>query len=133
MNLDRLAVARGAAAGLLISVPGALANVVLADQTPKPKGALNATFLILVLGFTVAGFLAGREAEDRPSLHGVAAAGAAAVLVIIVGILGRLDRGDGFALVPVVLVAVVAAGAGSYGSRIGARRRARILAKENLT
>lgn len=128
--VDRLVVARGAAFGCLVAVPAALANVVLADQAPKPKGALNLTLLLLVLGFTVAGIAAGREATGRGTVHGALAGATAALPVEVIGILGRLDRGDGLAPATVVIVAVLAVGAGAYGGRVGAARRARVLAKE---
>ena len=50
----------------------ALANVALADQTPKPKVALNATFAVLLVAFALAGWLAGREAPTRAAQHGAA-------------------------------------------------------------
>ena len=34
----------------------------LADQDPKPKAALNATLLALLVAFWLSGFVAGREA-----------------------------------------------------------------------
>jgi hypothetical protein len=128
--VDRLVVARAAAYGSLIAVPAALANVILADQVPKPKSALNATLLVLILGFAVAGIAAGREAAFRAARHGARGGLVAAVPVEVIGALGRADRGDGIAPGTIVLVAVLAVGAGAYGSRLGAARRARLLAKE---
>lgn len=60
--LSRLAVGRGAAMALILAMPAALANVVLADQDPKPRAALNLTLLVLLVAFAVGGSLAGREA-----------------------------------------------------------------------
>ena len=124
-TLSGLVIARGAAAGLLVATPAALANVVLADQDPKPKGALNATFLVLLVGFAVAGALAGREASSQPAKHGAAAAAATFAVVQVIGISGRLDRGEGISLNQIIIVGLLAACVGTLGSRLGARRRAR--------
>lgn len=124
-GLTGLVVARGAAAGLLLATPAALANVALADQTPKPKGALNATFLVLLVAFALAGWLAGREAPTRAAQHGAAAAAACFAVAQVIGIGGRLDRGEGVALGQIIVVGLLAACVGTLGARLGASRRAR--------
>ena len=124
-GLNRLVIARGAAFGLLIGVPMALANVVLADQDPKPKGLLNLTLLGLVGAFTLAGFVAGREASSEAARHGALAALLAYGAAQVIGILGRLDRGDGIAPVQIIILALLAACAGATGAILSARARPR--------
>jgi len=121
VTLDRLVVARGAAAGLVLGVPTALANVVLAGQDPKPKAALNLTFLILLAAFALAGFLAGREARSDAARHGAAAAFVAFVLVQVIGVLGRLDRGDSVAPAQIVVLGLLATLIGSITATAAAR------------
>jgi putative membrane protein (TIGR04086 family) len=124
-RLDRLVVARGAASALVVAAPAALANVVLAAQDPKPRGALNATLLVILLGFLVGGFVAGAEARREPARHGAAAGALAFVWVQAIGVLGRLDRGEGINLAQIVIIGLLAACAGTAGAQLGARRRAR--------
>ncbi|MCB0971291.1 MAG: hypothetical protein KDA97_07210, partial [Acidimicrobiales bacterium] len=91
----------------------------------KPKAALNLTFLVLLAGFALAGFLAGREAPGQAAKHGALAAAATFALAQVIGILGRLDRGDGLALGQIIIVGLLAACVGTLGAQAGARRRAR--------
>lgn len=124
MTLERLVVARGAAAGLLLGAPAALANVVLADQDPKPGALLNLTLLVLLVGFVLAGALAGREATHDAARHGAVAAVFAFVPVQLIGILGRLDRSEAVSAFGILFIGFLAATAGTLGALIGARRQA---------
>jgi putative membrane protein (TIGR04086 family) len=123
-GVDRLVVARGAVAALLVGLPAALVNVLLADQDPKPKAALNLTLLVLLLAFFLGGLLSGWEARHDAARHGAVAGGLAFVPVQVVGVLGRLDRGDGVAPVQIVFIGALAVMAGTVGALAGARRRA---------
>lgn len=123
--LSRLAVGRGAAMALILAMPAALANVVLADQDPKPRAALNLTLLVLLVAFAVGGSLAGREAPSNAAKHGAIAAFVAFVPVQVIGILGRLDRGEPIAVGQAIVIGLLAACAGTLGAQLGARRRAR--------
>ena len=125
MRLDRLVVVRGAAAGALLAVTAALANVVLAGQDPKPQALLNLTLLFLLLGFMVSGISAGLEATHEATRHGTAAALLVFMPVEFIGILGRLDRGEPVSLFAIVFVGLLAAMAGTLGALLGARRRTR--------
>lgn len=123
--IAKLPTARGAAMGLMMAMPAALMNVVFAAQDPKPQGAVNLTFLVVLVGFVVAGMMAGAEAPWEPTRHGVLAALVAYLPVEIVAVLGRLDRGDAIAPLGIIIVGLLAAAAGAAGSRLGAARRAR--------
>ena len=98
-SIDRLVVGRGAAFGLLLGAPAAVANVLLADQDPKPKAALNATLLALLVAFWLSGFVAGREATDRRAVHGAHVS-----------------------TTQIVVLAVVAVAVATGGAGLGARR-----------
>lgn len=125
-RLDRIVVLRAAAAGSLLAVPAALANVVLASQDPKPQGTLALTYFLALAGFVLAGFVAGREAPAEAARHGAFAALGTFVPVEAIALLGRLDRGEGLSIPGVVVVAFLAALGGLAGARLGVRRRARL-------
>lgn len=122
MNLDRLVVARGAAAGLLLAAPATLANGVLAAQEDRSAALSLLTLVLVVLGFAVAGFSAGHERPATARPHGLAAALVALIPVEILAVLGRLDRGAGISVLSIVLTGFFAAGAGSTGALLGAKR-----------
>ena len=122
-RISGLVVARGAATALLLAMPAAFASVVLSDQTPKPRGAINLAFLVLLVGFAVGGWLAGREAPGLTAKHGALAGFAAFVPVEVIAILGRLDRGAPVSLPQIIVLGLLAACAGTVGARLGARRR----------
>ena len=118
-----LVIARGAATGLLIAMPAAFLNVVLANQTPKPQAGINLSFLAVFVGFGLAGWLAGREAPDQIAKHGALAAVAAFVPVELVVILGRPDRGAGAVIFGIVFIGLLAACLGTIGASVGGRKR----------
>ncbi len=125
MTLDRTVVVRGAAGGLILAMPAALANVVLADQEPKSQVLVNLSFVTVLVGFALAGFVAGLDATDQAVGHGIAAALVAFVPIEAVSILGRLDRGDPLSVPAIVIVAGFAVLGGRAGARVGAARRAK--------
>lgn len=122
--IEPLVVARGAATALVLAAPAALANVVLANQDPKPEALLNLTLLVLLVGFFFGGALAGREAPSDATRHGALAALLAFVLVQAIGILGRLDRGDSIKVGGIIFLGFLAACVGTLGALVGARRKA---------
>lgn len=124
-RLDRLVVLRGAAAGLLLAVPAAVANGILAAQDDRSASLSILTLVVLVAGFAVAGFSAGHERPDDAVRHGVAAALVAVVPVQILAVLNRLDRGTGVSIASIVVTAFLAAGAGVTGATLAVRRQAR--------
>lgn len=125
MTLDRMVVVRGAAGGLILSMPAALANVVFADQEPKSQVLVNLSFFAVLAGFVLAGFVAGLDAPDDVLAHGMAAAVVAFVPIEVVSILGRLDRGASLSVPAIVIVAAFAVLGGRVGARMAANRRAR--------
>ena len=124
MIIEPLVIARGAALALLLAVPAALANVVLAAQDAPSGPLLNLTLLIMLAGFIAGGFGAGYEATNEAARHGALAAVAAFVLVQVIGILGRLDRGDDISLGSIIFLGLLAAVAGTLGALAGARPKA---------
>lgn len=122
---DARLTAVGAACGLLIAVPGALANVALATREPRPRLLLNLTLLALVVGFLLAGLVAARETRTDRVRRGLVAALVVFAAVEVIGVLGRLDRGKPVSVVGIVFVGLVAAGFGYLGGRIGAARPTR--------
>lgn len=123
-SIDRIVVGRGAAFGLLLGAPAAVANGLLAGQDPKPTSALNATLVALLVAFWISGFVGGREAVGRRTLHGVFAGGVTFALVEVIGVLGRLDRGTGVSPASMVVLGLSAIALATAGAGAGARRPA---------
>ena len=124
MRIEPLVVGRGAATALVLAAPAALANVVLANQDPKPQALLNLTLLVILVGFFSGGVLSGREAHENATQHGALAALLAFVLVQSIGILGRLDRGQAVSVGGIIFLGALAACVGTMGALMGARRKA---------
>lgn len=120
--LERLPVLRGGAVALLPGSVAAVANVVLAAQEPKPAALLNVTFAVIVAGFVLGGYLAGREATHDSARHGAAAGLTAFVPIEAIGLLGRADRGDPIQAGSIVFLGLLAAVSGTLGGLFGARR-----------
>lgn len=118
-----MVIARGAATGLLVAMPAAFLNVVLANQAPKPQAGINLSFLAVFVGFGLAGWLVGREAPSQVAKHGAVAAVAAFVPVEVVVILGRPDRGAAAIVFGIVFIGLLAACLGTIGASIGNRKR----------
>jgi hypothetical protein len=125
MTLDRMVVARGAAGGLILAAPAALANGILADQETRSQILVNLSFVLVLVGFALAGFVAGLDAPDQVVGHGIAAAVVAFVPVEVISILGRLDRGASISVPAIVIVAGFAVLGGRAGARVAASRRSR--------
>ncbi|MGI8754569.1 MAG: hypothetical protein ACR2MB_01665 [Acidimicrobiales bacterium] len=123
--IEARVVIRGAAAGLMIAMIAAVANVILAAQDPRPVALGALTLVGLLLGFALAGFVAGYEAPGEVARHGTFAALVVFVPVEVIAILGRLDRGDPVSVFSIVLIAFLAAGAGAGAAPLGAARRVR--------
>lgn len=117
-----MVVLRGAAFALLIATPAALINTWLAEQDPKPAGALNLTLLAMVLGFAIGGYEAGSQADADRARHGAAAGLVAFVPVQLVGIVSRIGRGDPVSIGSMIFLAMLAAVAGTIGALVANRR-----------
>ncbi len=124
MKLDRVTIARGAAFGLMIAVPAALASTVLSDQAERSQGLLALTYLLVVVGFAVAGFAGASLALDRRRAHGIAAAVAAWLPAQVIGVLGRLDRGDPLSVPAMAFLFAFALIAGNAGALVAIGRQA---------
>lgn len=121
-RFDRLAILRGAAFGNLLALPGALVNSAFSgDDDASALVALS--FLVVALGFVVAGLVAGANAPSEPSRHGALAGLVAFVPVELIAILGRLDREAPIRPAGIIVLALLAATAASGGAMLGARRR----------
>lgn len=122
---DRLVILRGAAFGCLIAVPATLANSAIAAADDVDEGLLALSFLVVVIGFLVAGLSAGAGATDEPARHGALAGLATLVPVELLAILGRLDRGAPIRLGTIIVHVLLGACVAAAGAQISARRRAR--------
>src|ERR1700712_2717406 len=83
-RIKGLVVLRGAATALIVSMPAAFINVVMASQTPKPRALINISYLVVMIGFFIGGYLAGKEAPLTPAKHGALAGFVAFIPVEVV-------------------------------------------------
>lgn len=118
---DRIAVLRGGAFALLLATPAALVNTWLAEQDPKPAGALNLTLLVMLVGFLVGGFVSGRESTEDRARGGAAAGLIAFVPVQLIGLIGRTGRGDPISLGSILFLLLLAATTGTLGALLAIR------------
>jgi hypothetical protein len=132
--IDRHAVARGAAVGLLLFVPIAAIRAVIDDNISDfDHSAWSPLFAVLLLAvYLIAGYVGGREAEDAPYSNGMVAAIGAFVLWIPIRIViwALRDTGRGlltgtepvFTVPAVFTQLVLAAALGALGGWLAGRR-----------
>lgn len=124
-RVDRAVVIQGAAGGLILAMAAALANVGLEGAKPKPTGPLFVTHTLVLVGFVLAGYVAGLKADREVARHGSYAAIVAFVPVEIVAILGHLDHNESISAFGVVFTGFFAAVLGMAGANLAVRRRNR--------
>jgi hypothetical protein len=132
-SIDWRAVARGAFVGLALIVPVTVLRVVLDREVTDfdDSGWIYPLFVLILVGYFAAGWVAGRSRPTMPLTHGVLAGIGVLVLWIPVRIIiwvvredGRgLVSGDDAALRPgqVFGAFVIAAALAALGAWIGAR------------
>lgn len=122
--LHRPAVLTGGAWCLLIAVPTAVVQSVLADDdagTDQSAWVFLAS-AVIIAAYLLGGAMAGRRALDAPFVNGAMAALSAFAVVQGIGIVVRLARGDGVSVVRLVFNVLLAASIGTVGAWFGARR-----------
>ena len=113
-SLDWTIIRTAATGGLIIIVPGAFLSRLAFQDGPQ---AVTWLFLFLVLsGFGVAGYIAGRLRQDTPMLHGSISALLAFAVAQVFGIVSALARGDSISWIAIPLTALLAAMFGVAGS-----------------
>ena len=138
-GIDWPAVLRGAVVGLSIIVPVTILRVVPDHESSNPNQSpwVYPLFALLLVGYAVGGYVAGRSGADAPLTNGTLAGVGALVIWLPIRVViwatresGRgLFSGSHAALPPGQLFGafVIAAGLGLFGGflseRIGLRRR----------
>lgn len=113
-RLDWTVIRTAATAGLLLIVPGAFLTSVLFQDGPS---LLSWLFLLLILvGFGLAGYVAGRLRSDTPIGHGVLSALLCFLVAQLFGIVVSLTRGDSIAWIAIPLTALLAGSLGALGA-----------------
>ncbi len=128
-RFDWTIIRTAATGGLIVIVPGALIAAQLFDRNSAP--GLAWLFLALALvGFALAGYIAGRLRPDTPMLHGASSAFLAFAVAQIFGVLTTVARGATINLIAIPLTGLLAVSMGVAGALISDRvhRRATRLA-----
>lgn len=112
--IDWKTVASSAVAGLMVVVPATLIVQFLPDDIHDSVRFLF--FGVIIIGFVIAGFGAGRQERSTPMMHGAIAAGAVYAVIQLVGIVLRLARGESINPVGYVFLLLLASTAGVLGA-----------------
>lgn len=119
--IDWRTIRTSALAGLMVIVPAALlSELVVGDEGGRPL--LGFLFVaVIVIGFVIAGFGAGRLRNDTPIMHGVVAAISCYAVVQILGLIKRLVVGDDINIASYVVSAILAGFCGASGALFAER------------
>lgn len=113
-SIDWTIVRTAATGGLIIIVPGAFASGLLFGNDPT---ALVWLFFGLVLGgFGLAGYLAGRLRNDTPLAHGAASGFLAFLVAQFFGMVATLARGAAVSWAAIPITALLAVSMGVAGA-----------------
>ena len=119
-SLFPAAIRAGAAVCLVVTVPAAVAQAILADGDGGEQSRwVYLTLSAIVVAYLVGGAVAGRTAAAAPMINGAAAAVAAfAVVQLVAGVI-RVTGGNGINPLALVFNALLAASIGTVGAGIG--------------
>lgn len=120
--LDRLAVLRGMAVAIVVSLPLSLVADVVQDDDPD-SWLLPLLFLATLLGFVAAGWVAGRAARSAPFSNGAVAALAGYAVLAVISVIVRVAGDEPVHAARIVGTALLAYAAGLLGGSF-ARNRA---------
>jgi hypothetical protein len=124
-SLDRNVVLAGAMLCVLIAVPAAVTQGILADDDAGTDQSawVYLALAVIVIAYLLGGALAGRQVPSSPFVNGAAATTLAFVVVQSAGAIVRLVRGDSFpSLTGIVFNALLAASIGALGAGWASRR-----------
>ena len=121
-QLDRRAVAVGAAVAMAIALPAALLAEALVDDEESALGP--PLFLLVLVGFGLGGFVAARRAPAAPLSNGAVAALAAYVIIQGVGVVRRVIADETVSPAGIVFAALLASSTGLLGAFLARRRTA---------
>jgi len=123
--LDSSAILRGVSRSLIGIVPAIVMLVLLGDDDNSSTDQSNWVYLALVLvvvGFLIAGAVAGRHAGESPFMNGAAAAFVAWAVPQGISAIVNVAQGDGVNVVGLLFNGLLAASIGVVGAGIGIRR-----------
>lgn len=121
-QLDRQAIAVGAAVAIAITLPAALLAEVLVDNDDSTLGP--PLFLLVLVGFGLGGFMAARRAPTAPLSNGAVAALVAYVIIQGVGVVRRVIADETVSPAGIVFAALLASSTGLLGAFLARRQAA---------
>ncbi|MCQ3808060.1 MAG: hypothetical protein OXB92_03040 [Acidimicrobiaceae bacterium] len=120
-SLFPAAIRAGTAVCVVVSVPAAVAQAVLAGSDgDEQSNWVYLTLLAIIVAYLAGGAVAGRMATAAPMINGAAAAVAAFAVVQLVAGVVRIAGGDGINPLALVFNVLLAASIGTVGAGIGA-------------
>ena len=119
-SLFPAAIRAGAAVCLVVTVPAAVAQAILADgDGGEQSNWVYLTLSAIVVAYLVGGAVAGRTATAAPMINGAAATVAAFAVVQLVAAVIRVAGGNGINPLALVFNVLLAASIGTVGAGIG--------------
>lgn len=120
MTLEAPALVRGAGVGFVAAAVAILLWQLCdaAFDLGDDSSVVFLFYVVVLMGWVAAGFVAGRRAPDAPYTHGVLAAVASFVPIALVGIVLALARSEDVPAVEMVFNLLVAGSAGVVGGLV---------------
>lgn len=127
--LDGRAIGTGALAAAAVCLPAALLGQTVADAGGEDGTGRSplvvVSFVGVLLGFVLGGYVAGRMAPRAPYSNAAFAALGAFAAIQVVSVALRASRGDDIAVVTILFNVLIAYACGLAGGLIASRRRVR--------
>lgn len=123
VHVDRRAALAGALVGFVVAAVSILLWQLCDALFDLGDSSLVFVFYLVVLvGWVAAGYVAGRRAPDAPYSHGVLASVLSFVPIAVVGLVVAAARGDDIPAIEMVFNLLVAGSAGILGGLIAGSR-----------
>ena len=124
--VDRRAVLIGALVAAAVVLPAAFLNAAVApDEGDDASAAVYLAYLLILGGFFVGGFVAGRLQPNTPLVHGAVAAALAYLVLQGAFVVRRVVAGESVAVFGIVFLTLLVASCGMGGGLLASWRHGR--------
>ena len=126
VSLDRRAILIGALVSTAIVLPGAFLNdAVKPDDHEDPSAAVYVAYLLILGGFFLGGYVAGRLQPNPPMIHGAVAAALAYLALQGIFLVRRLVADESVAVLGILFLTLLVASCGMGGGLLASWRHSR--------